>query len=200
MDEKKKKKQQILQRNSQEYKTIDRTIQNKRIEEKSKWLNKKCEEIEHYKNIDSVAMHRKIREIADQKSCQSAGCIKSKDGKIIMEKERILEGWTEYIGELFSDNRGEKTTIMKQMEGPKILKSELKAAMSKMKRNKAARPDEITTEMLQALDEFGIEKLTELIDIVYDSGKFLMISANQSLLPSQRNMGQRNVNSTGPSA
>ena len=116
-------------------------------------------------------MHRRIREITGQKSCQSAGCIKSKDGKVIMEKERILERWTEYIGELFSDNRGQKPTIMKQIEGPKILKSEVKAAMSKMKRNIAVGPDEITTEMLQALDEFEVEKLTELIYIVYDSGE-----------------------------
>ena len=39
-----------------------------------------------------------------------------------MEKEKVLERWNEYIGELFHDNRGEKPTITKRVDGPKILK------------------------------------------------------------------------------
>ena len=39
-----------------------------------------------------------------------------------------------------------------------------------MKKNKAAGPDEIVIEMLTALEEFGIEKLTDLVNEIYDSG------------------------------
>ena len=52
-----------------------------------------------------------------------------------MEKEKVLERWTEYIEELFRDDRGEKPTIHKNIDGPKILKSEVRAALTKMKTN-----------------------------------------------------------------
>ena len=73
-----------------------------------------------------------------------------------MEKEQVLRRWTEYIGELFHDNRGEKPKITKNIEGPRILKSEVRTAIAKMKRGKAAGPDGIVAEMICALDEFGV--------------------------------------------
>ena len=42
--------------------------------------------------------------------------------------------------------------------------------MSEMKNIKAAGPDEIATEIITALEDFGIEKLTECINEVYDTG------------------------------
>ena len=40
-----------------------------------------------------------------------------------------------------------------------------------MKTNKAAGPDGIVTEMVTALDDFGIEKLTEVTNEIYESGE-----------------------------
>ena len=54
-----------------------------------------------------------------------------------MEKEAILERWTEYISELFSDERGEMPTIINDTVGPKTLKSEVQSAINKMGKNKA---------------------------------------------------------------
>ena len=51
------------------------------------------------------------------------------------------------------------------------MRSEVEAALKKRKRNKAAGPDEIVTEMLISLDNFGKEKLTEIINGMYDSRK-----------------------------
>ena len=39
-----------------------------------------------------------------------------------------------------------------------------------MKRNKATGPDEIAVELIKSLEEFGVEKLTELLNEVYDTG------------------------------
>uniref|UniRef100_A0A3P8SQG9 Reverse transcriptase domain-containing protein n=1 Tax=Amphiprion percula TaxID=161767 RepID=A0A3P8SQG9_AMPPE len=88
-----------------------------------------------------------------------------------MEKEKILERWSQYIEELFEDDRKGKPSISKSIDGPKILKSEVRAAMHKMKKNKAAGPDGITVEQLTALDEFGIDKVTEIMNQIYDSGE-----------------------------
>ena len=51
------------------------------------------------------------------------------------------------------------------------MKSEVRAEVAKIRKSKAAGPDEIMTEMIMALDEFGIEKLTEVINEIYDSGE-----------------------------
>ena len=42
-----------------------------------------------------------------------------------MEKDEILERWSEYIEELFDDERGQKPVIRKNIEGPRILKAEV---------------------------------------------------------------------------
>lgn len=40
-----------------------------------------------------------------------------------------------------------------------------------MKRNKAGGPDEVVTEILRTLDNLHIDKVTKVIDKIYDSGK-----------------------------
>ena len=164
-------RQKIFNRRSQEYKQIDKEINTKCREAKEAWIGMKCDEIERCKNMEPSSMHKNIKEIAGNKPCSSSGCLKAKDGTVILEKEKILERWTEYIGELFHDNRGDKPTIVKKIEGPKILKSEVRTAIAKMRKNKAAEPDEIVVEMVTALDEFGIDQLTGVINEIYDSGK-----------------------------
>ena len=57
------------------------------------------------------------------------------------------------------------------MEGPEILRSEMRAAMTKMKRNKTAGPDEIVIEVVTALEDIGIEKVTEVINEIYNTGE-----------------------------
>ncbi|XP_037779551.1 craniofacial development protein 2-like [Penaeus monodon] len=49
-------------------------------------------------------------EFAGKKSCSSGGCLKAKDGTIILEEDKILERWTEYMQELFQDDREEFET------------------------------------------------------------------------------------------
>lgn len=111
-------------------------------------------------------MHKQMKQLTGQKTCFSAGCLKSKDGMLILEKEKILQHWNKYIGELFHNER-------KQPEytyGPEILKTEVEAALAKLNRNKAAGPDGIVTKMLTALDDFSIDKITEIISDIYNSG------------------------------
>lgn len=67
-----------------------------------------------------------------------------------MDKEKILQKWNVYTGEIFYDNGGDKITINKNMEGPVI--SEVRSALARMKRNKAAEPDEILSKIHSDLD------------------------------------------------
>ena len=87
------------------------------------WFNKKCKETERCKKSNPTLMHKKINEIIGKRACSASGCIKAKNGDfIIMDKTTILERWTEYIGDLFKDNSGEKPIITRNINGPKILK------------------------------------------------------------------------------
>ena len=58
------------------------------------------------------------------------------------------------------------------IEGPNILRSGVRTAIKMMRKNKAAGPDGEVIEMIEALEEYGVEKLTEIINKIYDNGKF----------------------------
>ena len=51
---------------------------------------------------------------------------------------------------------------MDNAEGHIILKEEVRKAINSLRPGKAPGDDAISTEMLQALDEIGLEKITEL--------------------------------------
>ena len=86
-------RQQITDRNSKEYKDADKNIKNQCRIAKEIWLNDKCKEIEQERN--SASMHKKIKELTRRGAYTSAGCIKSNEGEILMDKEEVLERWTE---------------------------------------------------------------------------------------------------------
>ena len=83
---------------------------------------------------------------------------KGKDSSIIMNKDKILEIWSEYIEESFDNSREGVPEIHKGIKRPSILPFEVRVALKKMRNNKAPGPDEITTEMIKSVDDFGIEK------------------------------------------
>ena len=90
---------------------------------------------------------------------------------MLFESDKVLERWAEYVGELFADARPELPEPSND-RGPPIIKSEVERAIKNTQLGKAPGDDGITTEMLKALEEFGIEKLTDLYNEIYSSGIF----------------------------
>ena len=43
--------------------------------------------------------------------------------------------------------------------------------LKKMKRHKAVGPNEIVTEMVTSLEEYGVSKVTDIINEIYDTGE-----------------------------
>ena len=91
-------------------------------------------------------------------------------------------------GQNILDERGDKPPIMKNFDGPPIMKDEVRKAVKSMKKGKAAGPDKITVEMIESLDEFGIDMLTDFLNAIYDSGeipsdlsKFIFIQEPQNV-------------------
>ena len=54
-----------------------------------------------------------------------------------------------------------------------IIQSQVNGAVRKMKRNKVTGPDEIAVEFIRNLKDFGVEKLTELLNEIYDTRNIL---------------------------
>lgn len=158
------------QENIEKYKQLDESIKKKCNEEKETWLNSKCEQVESLKNKDARNMHQEIKEIVGRKVCVSSGCIRAKDGSILLEKEDIMSRWTEYIGELFEDERGGRPVIRKEVDGPSIMQEEVQYALHRMKNGKATGPDNIAIELVKELEGFGVQKVTEIANNIYNTG------------------------------
>ncbi|GFS06162.1 RNA-directed DNA polymerase from mobile element jockey-like [Elysia marginata] len=105
-------------------------------------------------------MYKRIQEITGRKASSKSGCIKSKDGSIIMDKK--LERWSEYISELFDDDRNEDLTLQGIPEGPEIMREEVENTIKNMKTGKATGPDMISTEMMQALEGIELDAITKM--------------------------------------
>jgi len=165
MEERRKCKNNIV-----EYQRMDKQIKAKCNEEKEMWLTNQCTEIEYNKGRDSKYFHEKIKDVIGRKPSPRSGCIKSKKGRILMDVEDKLNRWSEYIQDLFEDERGPPPEINNDY-GPSILKEEVRAAIRKMKQNKAAGPDEIPVEIFDALNDNGISHFTKLLNEIYDTGQ-----------------------------
>ncbi|GFS23264.1 endonuclease-reverse transcriptase [Elysia marginata] len=112
-------KRRLATPNKVRHKEINKEIKRKCDQAKEKWLNEQCEEIEKELYKEPKAMYKRIQEITGRKASSKSGCIKSKDGSIIMEKDKKVERWSEYISELFDDDRNEDLSLQGIPEGPK---------------------------------------------------------------------------------
>ena len=104
--------------NLHEYELIDKEIIKKCSEAKEKRLNEQCSEIENKLTVNSKYAHKKIDEITMKTRYIISDCIKSKSGIILRGERGITNRWSEYIEELFNDNRTSKPNIKKNIGGP----------------------------------------------------------------------------------
>ena len=117
-------------------------------------------------------MHCQIKEATGKKRGNgTTTCVEAKDRTIIMEKDKILDRWSEYIGVLYDDDRGEMPVITTGSISP-ITYQEVEYALKGMPMRKSPGPDDIVTEMLVAAGDMGIAELTKLSNMVYIQGGF----------------------------
>ena len=89
---------------------------------------------------------------------------------MLISKTDILDRWTEYIGELYGDERPELTPNNINEDGPPILEQEVEDAIKHMKKGKATGPYRISVEELEALGDIGIKVIQKFLNDIYDSG------------------------------
>ena len=159
-------------KNTPEYASIEREIRQMCRAAKETWIQIKCKEIEDLEiKHNSKEVHENIKRFTKKKNnITGNGCIRGKNGEIIVDNSDIIERWKEYTEELFWDNRSNKPALQNSQDGPKILKAEVEKAIKNLKQGKAAGPDKITTEMIKSLANFGIDTITELCNDIYNTG------------------------------
>ncbi len=156
------------------YDALDKEIRRDCQEAKEQMLTEQCERIEQLDAANRTnLMHEEIRKVTGRKQGLGATtCIEAKDGTIIMEQERVLTRWYEYINELYHDNRGDIPTIDMENDGTPITYQEVEYALKGMPMRKAPGPDDIATEMLVAAGDVGLQEMTKLTNMMYRDGCF----------------------------
>lgn len=167
----KMEKRKAYKNEKEKYQTLDREIHKMCDNAKEEWINKNCAEIEELEAQHKTRqMYEKVKEVTGTNRRRAGNnCVTNKDGRVLFDQQEIQDRWKEYIEELFEDERGD-IPQMNNTEGPVILKEEVRNSINSLKPGKAPGDDEISTEMLQALDEIGIDKITELCNKIYDTG------------------------------
>ena len=167
MDERRQQKG----KNENRYRELDRAIKRECTKAKEKWMDENCKEVEDLDKRDEQRKYEKVKEITFKKKRNISTGIKKADGTVVMESEEVLARWTEYIAELFVDDRVEHLDLNDNGEGPSIIRAELEAAVKQMKKGKAMGDDEIAVEMLVALGEDIIDVLMEIVEGIYERGE-----------------------------
>lgn len=160
--------------NTLEYSKLNHEIKKMCYTAQEKHLNEECRTIEQRLNINPKEVHQRISRLTGKYKTNKSSCLKAKSGEILMEHHEMAKRWAEYLHELYDDpERNEKPFIFNPpLSGPDITKHEIEDALKHIKLNKATGPDKIATEVLLALEGFGIEILHKLFNNIYNTGTF----------------------------
>lgn len=105
---------------------------------------------------------------------QKSWAIEDESGILKSDLKEVAEVWKSYCQNLYSgnasqDDTGDSYTNSKELY---ILKEEIRTAVIKLKNNKAAGPDGITTEILQATGGVGIDMLHQLYNKIWHTRRW----------------------------
>ena len=104
------------------------------------------------------------------------GCVKDTDGRIVVDENKLLEVWRAYYDALSNEEfPWNKATLsdVSMLSGPceKISLQEVRAAIKKMKCNKASGPSGVVADMLKAAGEAGVAWVTDVCNAVVKEGR-----------------------------
>jgi hypothetical protein len=103
------------------------------------------------------------------------GCVKGKDGKVVIEEEEIRRVWKDYYSKLLNEELNwdkDSLDLVDPIFGPSdnFSCSEIRAAILKAKNCKAAGPSGVVSDMLKASDSAGVQWVTDLCNAFVRDG------------------------------
>ena len=132
-----------------------------------------------YEKLDTKEGEKKKFRIARarnhaKRDVSDAVGIMDRDCNLVYDDEQVCERWKEYFEELLNkENDREALQEASKVEGPEkpIDRKEVETALKAMKRGKAAGFTELTTEVSKALENDGVEWISEVLSMVWDEEK-----------------------------
>lgn len=145
------------------YKELCKQVKKSARKDKQDWIDKQCCEMEKYAGQHKTREAYKMVKNITRRWQPRQLAIKDKEGKILMEKEKVRNRWTEYCRELYEDKDktdGELRELVQELkeisppprndEEEDILEAEVERAIKMLKNNKSPGVDGITSEMIKA--------------------------------------------------
>lgn len=159
-----------INKDDEQYKKVKKEIRMMCREAKEKYYEDKCKEIEMLDKVHSQLLYQKIKELRP-KGSRALHNVKSKQGKILEEKEEVLERWAEYVEELYKDDSKEDADMGDLVhEVYTISRGEIESVIKELPKGKTCGGDNIAAELLQCMGDKGMEIMTSLINKIYKSG------------------------------
>ncbi|CAH1258964.1 Hypp2118 [Branchiostoma lanceolatum] len=168
------------------YRELDRQIQREARNDKAKWLEEQCADIEQGFQGNSTLRKsfstiKKLRRGFQPRQRN----IKAEDNRILTNLESILHRWKEYCEKLYSDNTedgdnqseihstpGDEGSLSASDTFPEILEAEVDEAIQRLPKNKAAGADDIPAELLKTGNPTTSKLLCKLGNKIVSTGQW----------------------------
>ena len=136
-------------------------------------MAKGCAHEDLYARMETKEGEKELCRLARQrdrrgKDAQHLRVIKDENGNVLVSSEAVLKRWKEYFEKLINEKnnrnpRTEEAEVVNE-EVNCVSREEVKNALRKMKKGKAAGPDELPVEVWKCTGEMGIKFLTRLFN------------------------------------
>ena len=126
------------------------------------------------------------------KDVQHVRVIKDKNGNVMVNSEAVLKRWKEYFEKLMNEENNrdpstEEAEVVNE-EANFVSREEVKNVLRRMKKSKAAGPDELPVEVWKCMGKMGIEFLIRLFNRLL-MGERMPQEWRSVLIPIYKNKG-----------
>ena len=174
-----------------QYRDINNKIRKAIKQAKENWIEEQCEEIDIN---NTKRAYQIVKDLTTTKKGR-ASTIQDKSGKSLTEDQEILTRWTEYCSDLYNHETQSDCAVLTgphstNQDDLPILREEVEAAVTSLKKRKSAGVDNIPAELVQAGGEAMIDALHIICSKIWQTGKW-PTQWTQSLiitLPKKRNL------------
>jgi len=122
------------------YRTAHREVKKKMKEAKEEWIEQQCNEIDKGMKNNSKKAYKTLKALTKSNKSRTTA-IENKNGKLLTDKNAIIERWSEYCQELYNHPIQPDARILKKQQKPPeeklpILREKVEAAIKTLKSGK----------------------------------------------------------------
>ena len=172
----------IRNRQSDEYKELNKQVKKSARTDKNCWIQDKCALVQNnFGSGKSREAYKLVKQIKGNFASQIRA-VKDKNGKTLTDDKDIMSRWAEYITELYTDSNQYGVGILDELrartvqeeyeQDDSILKQEVEKAIKKLKNDKSCGVDGIPSELIKAGGESVVDKVWQLCNEIWKMEKW----------------------------